>query len=228
MGTPAVMKASDVAALPVEWGAALRRGRLFHPEGILAEGRLERIAPPGRGLPMTSGPIVGRLSKGIGLPGSLPDIGGLAWRMSSGADDAFSWDLLLASTAHGPLGRVLLRPITSWSNAQFSTLVPLEYQGRAWWLRARIATPIEERGLALDVLARHIAADGLDLEIDQAAGVEEFEALARLSLRHVRAPGDVSFDPVLHEAPGVRLLPGWLSSLRRVAYQRSRRGRSAE
>jgi hypothetical protein len=228
VGTPAGMKTSDVAALPFEWGAALRRRKLFHPNGILAEGRLERLAVPGVGLPVETGDVVARLSKGIGLPGSLPDIGGLAWRMSSSAGDAFSWDLLLASTARGPLGRVLLRPLASWSDAVFSTVMPLSYQGQAWWLRARIVTPVDDGGLGLDVVARLIAEEGLDLEVEQAAGTGEFETLARLRLQRVAAPGDVSFDPVLHEAPGVRLMPSWLASFRRAAYRRSRHGRHAE
>jgi hypothetical protein len=222
------MKTSDVAALPFEWGAALRRRKLFHPNGILAEGRLERLAAPGVGLPVVTGDVVARVSKGVGLPGSLPDIGGLAWRMTTGAGDAFSWDLLLASTARGPLGRVLLRPITSWSNAVFSTVMPLSYENQAWWLRARIVTPIDEGGLALDVIARHIGEGGLELEVEQAAGTGEFQPLARLRLRQVAAPGDLSFDPVLHEAPGVRLMPGWLTSFRRAAYRRSRQGRHDE
>ncbi|MGV0802459.1 phosphodiesterase, partial [Mycolicibacterium elephantis] len=48
------MGTSDIAALPVRLGAALRGRRLFHPNGVLAEGLLERIAPDGEGLPMAS------------------------------------------------------------------------------------------------------------------------------------------------------------------------------
>lgn len=221
------MKTSDVLAAPFEWGAALRGRKLFHPQGILSEGRLERVAPPGQGLPLASGPVTARMSRAVGLPGPLPDIGGLAWRMAAGDDDARPWDLLLASTVHGPLGRVLLRPITSWSNVVFSTLMPLRYADQAWWLRARIVTAIDDHGLGLDVLDRHIAGGGLELEVDQAPGTGEFQPLARLTLQRV-VPGDVSFDPVRHVPPEVRLIPEWLTGLRRTAYQRSRRGRDAE
>jgi len=54
---------SEIAALPVRMGAAVRNRRLFHPDGVLARGTLTRIAPLSEGLPMTSGDIVGRVSK---------------------------------------------------------------------------------------------------------------------------------------------------------------------
>ena len=75
------VQASDVAALPVRLGAAIMARRLFHPNGVLAEGLLERIAPPDEGLPMHSCDVIGRVSKGIGLPGAAPDIAGLAFRI---------------------------------------------------------------------------------------------------------------------------------------------------
>ena len=33
---------------------------------------------------------------------------------------------------------------------------------------------------------------------------------------------------MVHGPPGVKLLPGWLTDLRRAAYRRSRQGRGAE
>ena len=222
------MRVSDVIALPVQWGAALRHRKLFHPNGVVASGRFDRLAAPGDGLPMRSGHVICRLSKGVGLPGSLPDVGGVAWRIDA-TDDAAdgSWDVLLASVARGRLGRVLLRPLTSWSNAEFSTLVPLAYGGRSWWLRARIATPIPDAGLALDTVVQRIAVGPLEIDVENAAGTGAFRTLGRLSLTELVPCGDVSFDPVLNEAPGVSMRPRWLTEFRRAAYQRSRRGRNA-
>ena len=70
------VKISDIAALPVQTGAAIRHARLFHPTGVLANGTLARIAATGEGLPMVSGEVVGRVSKVSALPGALPDIAG--------------------------------------------------------------------------------------------------------------------------------------------------------
>ena len=57
------MKASDIVALPLQLGSAVRHRRVFHPLGVLAAGRIERTAPPGEGLPVESSDIVARVSK---------------------------------------------------------------------------------------------------------------------------------------------------------------------
>jgi hypothetical protein len=210
---------SDITALPIRAGAALRHRRLFHPVGVLAEGSLQRLARPGEGLPMQSGEIVGRVSKGVGLPGGLPDIAGLAWRMSP------QWDVLLASTA-GP--RLALAPVTKWSGAALSSLMPLQFEGGVWWLRARLVTPIVQPGLALDTVRDHIRSTGVDFDVEQAAGTGGFLPLARLTLRTVIPErGEFAFDPTIHSDPAVRLLPRWLTDFRRAAYRRSREGRAA-
>ena len=88
---------------------------------------------------------------------------------------------------------------------------------------------IEAPGLSLDTIADQIRCGGIDFGIEQAAGTGDFRPLARLSLIEILPPGrDMAFDPVLHTAPGVKLLPGWLADFRRAAYRRSRRGRDAE
>ncbi|MGE2715802.1 phosphodiesterase [Mycolicibacterium litorale] len=222
-GTRRSVKVSDLLALPVEVGAAVRRRRLFHPAGVLARGRIERIAPPGQGLPIETGDVVGRVSKGVGLPGSVPDIAGLAWRMTPGNRP---WDVLLATTA---VNRVLLLPATSWDHTTYSSLMPLRYQGGVWWLRARLTTHLDRPGLSLDTITDRLARGDLEYSVEQAAGTGEFGPLARLTLSEVIPPDrDMSFDPTLNTAPGVSLAPGWLTGFRRAAYRRSREGRDAE
>jgi hypothetical protein len=218
--------AFDVATLPVRLGAAIRHRRLFHPDGALAEGILERIAPPDQGLPMQSCDVIGRVSKGIGLRGALPDIAGLAWRIPPPQDlrSCTPWDLLLASTVAG--SRVILSPARSWSGTTFSTITPLGFGGGVWWVRARLTTKIDEPGLSLDTIRNQIDSGGIEFDIDQAAGTGGFRPLARLTLRHLDpSRDDVAFDPILHTDEDVRLVPGWLAELRRAAYRRSREGR---
>lgn len=109
--------------------------------------------------------------------------------------------------------------------------MPLNYGGKKWWLRARIESEIDGTGVSLDDIRTRIDADGVDVALDQACGSSEFEKLGRLTLTSVveLAPGeDVSFDPVLNTAPGVKLFPGWLADLRASAYSRSRSGRDAD
>lgn len=223
------MGTSDIAALPVRLGAALRGRRLFHPNGVLAEGLLERIAPDGEGLPMASCDVVGRVSKGGGLPGPLPDVAGVAWRMPPPQDlhGCTPWDVLLASTLGG--SRMVLSPIVRWHGATFSSLMPLQYRGTPWWVRAKLVTPLESSGLSLQTVRDQIDSDGLVFDIDQAPDSRPFQPLARLTLRHLDpSSDDVAFDPTMHSDPDVTLLPRWLGEFRRAAYRRSREGRDAQ
>jgi hypothetical protein len=225
-GHTEAVRVSDIVALPIRLGAAVRRRRLFHPDGVLAEGTLERIAAPNYGLPMVSCDVIARVSKGIGLPGGLPDIAGLAWRMPPQQDlrSCTPWDMLLASTVAN--SRILLAPTASWSGATFSSLMPLRYKDGVWWVRARLVTDFSAPGLSLDAVQDQIASGEIDFDIEQAAGTREFLPLARLTLRHVDpSRDDIGFDPILHSDPEVSLVPGWLSDFRRAAYRRAREGR---
>jgi hypothetical protein len=220
---------SDLAALPVRFGAAVRGRRLFHPVGVLAEGTLERTAPGAEGLPMRSCDVIARVSKGIGLSGARPDIAGLAWRIPPPQDlrSCGPWDVLLASTFANT--RLALAPVASWSGATFSSLMPLRYRGRVWWLRARLATDVGTQGLSLDTIKNEIDAGGIQFDIEQAAGAGEFRPLAQLTLRHVDpSRDDIAFDPALHRDCDVALVPRWLADVRRAAYRRSREGRRAQ
>jgi hypothetical protein len=212
--------------LPIRFGAALRHSRLFHPDGALAEGVLERIAPPDEGLPMQSCDVIGRLSKGIGLRGALPDIAGLAWRIPPPQDlrSCGPWDVLLASTVAG--NRFILAPTRSWSGTTFSSLMPLRFADSLWWVRARLTAKIDEPGLSLDTIRNQIDSGGIEFDIEQAEGTGAFRPLARLTLRHLDpSRDDVAFDPILHSDDDVQLAPAWLADFRRAAYRRSREGR---
>lgn len=178
---------------------------------------------------MPSGDVVGRVSKAVGLPGSWPDIVGLAWRMTAPDPAGSHWDVLLASTVGDGIGRVLLRPVATWSDVSFTSLMPLRYRDGLWWVRARLTTALDVAGLPLSAAEDQIAGGGLSFDIEQAAGTGGFHPLATLTLQ-ARAPKgeDVSFDPTRNSAPGVHLFPGWLTDFREAAYRRSREGRDAE
>jgi hypothetical protein len=230
-GHTGLVRASDIVTAPVRLGAAIRNRRLFHPVGVVAEGILERVAPSNEGLPMASCDVIGRVSKGIGLRGALPDIAGLAWRMPPQQDlrSCTPWDVLLASTVGSSVGRLILRPAFSWSGTTFSSLMPLRYQGGVWWVRARLSTVIDTPGLSLATVADQITSGEIDFDIEQAAGTADFLPLARLTLRNVDPTcDDIAFDPALHSDPEVKLVPGWLGDFRRAAYRRSREGRGAQ
>ncbi|ETB50927.1 hypothetical protein O974_03115 [Mycobacterium avium 11-0986] len=62
------MNVFELATAPFGWGSAIRGKRFFHPDGVLAGGVAERVAPAGRGLPIPPSRIVARLSKATGTP----------------------------------------------------------------------------------------------------------------------------------------------------------------
>jgi hypothetical protein len=197
---------------------------------VLANGSIERMAPPGYGLPVESSNIVARVSKAVGLPRALPDIVGLAWRMPPQHSATTPWDVLLASAGAGVATRYLLRPVTSWSGVALSSVMPLRYHEDNWWVSARITTDIAARGVSLASVETQIASGGLQFTIEQARGsTGDFQPLATLTLDELLPSdaGDVAFDPTRHSAAGVDPFPDWLTDLRRDAYRRSRQGRAA-
>ncbi|XTP34845.1 phosphodiesterase [Mycobacterium sp. TJFP1] len=221
------MTLTDLATLPIRVGAALRRKRLFHPTGILCGGSVTRLAPDGVGLPLVSGDAVGRISKGAGTPGSWPDFAGLAWRMPGDADGPRPWDVLTVSSA----ARVALRPVRSWSTAQYSTLMPLGYRGGLYWLRARMHTALDPDGLSVQAIRDRIESGSIEFLVEQACGTDTFTALATLKFDRELCeddPGcDQPFDPTVRSGTEMTLEPRWLTRVRRAAYRNSREGRGA-
>jgi len=224
----------ETVTAPFQWVAAARHRRVFHPGGVLARGSIERVAARSAGLPIESAPdVLVRLSKGIGTPGALPDVIGLAFRVpadgsATGGPSAPAWDVLLASAGGGRLSRFGIRPVVRWPEQPMSSVMPLRYQGTNWWLRAQILSAVDGVGVSLDSIRSRLHEGPLTVAIDQAPGFAPFRPLARLTIKDVVPQGelgDVDFDPVLHTAPGVQLAPHWLSNLRMQAYRRSRAGR---
>lgn len=223
------MKATDLLAWPMKLGAAVRHRRVFHPVGVLASGNIERTAPAGQGLPIESGEVLGRVSKAIGVPGDLPDLIGLAWRMPTHALTATPWDVLMASTGAGILARFGLQPTRSWADTTLSTLMPLRYHDGWWWLKAKLQTKMPD-GLSIEIIEDEIRDSEVIFDIQQAHGTGSFEPLATLTLSATIPTDehhDVSFDPTRNTIPGVELGPQWLTALREQAYRRSREGRDA-
>ena len=219
---------SDIVAMPIELGSAWRHRRVFHPSGVLAAGRIERIGLPAQGLPIRSSDVLARVSKAIGVPGGLPDLIGLAWRMPPSTDTATPWDVLMVSAGSGRLTRMALRPTRSWTGTPLSTLMPLRREDGWWWVKAEIKTV--SGGMSLDGVCEAITTDGVVFYIAQAHGTGPFQPLAELTLTAVIPTDqnhDVSFDPTRNTTVGVGLGPAWLTNLRERAYLRSRRGRHA-
>ena len=223
------MNATDLFGLPFQVGSSIRRRRVFHPVGVLAHGHIERRSPTGVGLPIESADVLGRISKAVGLPGGLPDLMGLAWRMPPHDSGPGPWDVLAVSAGSGLLTRFALRPTRSWSGTTLTTLMPLRQDDGWWWVKAQMKTVVAG-GLTLDAVRSAIDGGGVEFDVQQAHGTGPFEPLAVLTLTAsipTDEQHDVSFDPARNTAPGVELGPQWLTELRERAYRLSRRGRQA-
>ncbi len=222
------MSIADLTTLPLKAGSALRSRRVFHPAGVLCAGTVTRVAPDGEGLPLVSGEVVGRISKGAGTPGSLPDFAGLAWRMQRDADAAVPWDVLMVSST----ARVVLRPARTWPAAQYSTLMPLGYRGGVFWLRAHMVTAVDHDGLSVEAIRTRLASGPVEFTVEQARGGGAFTPLATLRFERALCGDepecDQPFDPTQRSGAQIELLPQWLTSLRKSAYRNSREGRGAE
>ncbi|MBY6683360.1 phosphodiesterase [Rhodococcus sp. BP-316] len=212
-------------ALPFGLGSALRHAKLFHPHGKVLTGTLRRTAEGDAGLPVGTCEVTVRLSTALGLPRRVPDVAGLALRLppTDRADGA--WDILLASAGREVVTRCVPLPVLAFETASFSTLMPLQFEGGQWWVRARAvaAPPLP----TLDSIVDAVRARPLVFEFEQAEGTGAYVPLAELTLGSVdQSGGDLSFDPIRRTPDSVRPGPEWLRSLRARAYLDSRRGRS--
>jgi hypothetical protein len=92
----------------------------------------------------------------------------MAWRMPPPLPPSTPWDVLRPSTTGGALGRILLRPLTSWLGATFSSL-PLGFRGGCGGY-APCATIIDGPGVSLDTITGQFGCGGIDFDVGQAAG----------------------------------------------------------
>jgi hypothetical protein len=206
---------------------AVRRKRAFHPSGIAFLGTwtaTDDLLPPLA--PTQPWPVVVRLSKGVGLPGSVPDVLGLAIRIVDLHGLGRHQDLLLASSGSRGVGRMILRPTTDHGGTWYSSLVPYETPvgDGVLWAHAELAAGAEPPH-TLEAAAARVEAGELSYligvttpERDRLLGEvridERLDADAAEALR---------FDPE-NAGPGLRPT-GALQELRERAYHASQRFR---
>jgi hypothetical protein len=182
----------------------------LHPAGDVVTGRVYRRGlRPGTGVAWLDEPgedeVLVRLSRAIGLPGTMPDIHGLALRVP--VPGGGFGDLLLASTGFGRLTRFVLTASRSAQGRPMTTLLPYRTSTGPLLIGAR--------------------ADGVEtFELSCAPAGGDWRPFA--DLRLCRLPADdapVSFDPVRHQLPGLEQYPA-VARLREPAYHTARGSRS--
>ena len=214
-------------ALAVPLGALARRrsGKPMHPRGVVAHGVLQRHGDAGPGVRWLdeagTDPVLVRLSRGAGLPGLLPDLLGLAVRLTAAGETV---DLLMSSTGRGRLTRFLPVPRRSAACA-YSSIMGYRTDAGTVWLAAHpeqsqapsdpepLAGELGERGLAFDLV---VAARALG----------PWRPFARLAVTgpDERLDPDVRFDAVRNPPPGL-VADGPMARFRSPAYAAARAGR---
>ena len=215
------MKELDaVLGAPFTFASAFRRARIFHPRGVLTQGHAELGAhwwPVQGRIPVTA-----RLSRGIGLPGVLPDMMGLAIRLHLIGGP---WDLLLVSAQLST--RVVLWPARGWSSARYSSVTAYcAEDGPATWVFA-----VPDHGQPRTGSTSALIDGGpLHFTLSLATARGKATPAGRIWLDSPSAVADdaqPAFDPVINLPPELRMWPEWLATPRRTAYWASRVGRGA-
>ncbi|GGL20284.1 hypothetical protein GCM10011588_38860 [Nocardia jinanensis] len=209
-------------------GARLRHARFFHPRGVRLSGRFH--AEPefeplfGAGERAT----LARLSKGVGTPGGVPDVLGLAFRVLD--RDEKPWDFALATTGQSAAVRLTLTLARGWDSARFGSLLPYRWgdSGPLWVLAE--PDPGQPTSTSLTSLARYVHEHQVGFTVSVAGLGSGRRKVGHLLLR-AADPGEHRtdfYDPVLNHPAEVALLPRQVQRLRESAYDGSRRGRGVE
>ncbi|MBF6356037.1 phosphodiesterase [Nocardia higoensis] len=205
--------------------ARLRHARVFHPNGLPLSGRLHPEPEVEDLFGEGERAVLARMSKGIGTPSGLPDVLGLALRVLDRDDKPF--DLALATTGEGVLGRYFLTPARGWRSARYGSLMPYRLGDRSpVWLFAE-PEPGLPSSSSLDDLEEHVRTTPIEYTLSAAGLIGRPRKIARVTLHPVDA-GDYRtdfFDPVMNHPDDVRLLPEVVGRVRELAYSGSREGR---
>mgnify|MGYP001217611095 CR=1 FL=1 len=222
---PARVGGAGFAALVGALGA-VRRGRPFHPQGVVRTAHL--VWDAGGAAPELAydGPALVRVSRGVGLPRGWPDLPGLAVRWVSGGETR---DVLLSATGLGRLTRFALAPRRRPWPGPYGSLMPFR-TGRGPVLLGAFARARDEHD---EHDERSGGAGGGGLGDDEvrvrlavASPLGRWRTAGHLLLGPPAGPGEqaVRFDPVLH-CPAPWSTYGWAAALRLPAYRTARRTR---
>jgi hypothetical protein len=213
---------SEVIRL-VQW---FRPGRPVHPHGISLIGDLTRLGTgassgiawldqPG------SGEVTARLSRGLGLPEPLPDIIGLALRVT---DEEGICDVLLASTGLSRPGRFLVLLRRRVDKATLGSLMPYKGSRGPVLLAARTLPPAVRLPASLEGFRRALGDEAWCLGLYWARPWGPWVRFGTLELRldPERVDSAVRHDPMLN-APRGALTYDWSRNLRERSYRLARR-----
>lgn len=205
-----------------------RHPRPIHPHGVALEGTVRFLtgsAPTGLSCfddPVSAEiPVSARVSRSLGVPAPLPDVIGLALRLSLPTGPA---DVVLASTGFGFPSRFWLALQRSPSRARFTTLFPYRSARGPVLLAARTIEPANLPTEPAD-LAAALERTTWRLRLYAATPTGRWHPFAVVEVG--RAPGQEldtvnRFDPMQNPLPGSDWYP-WERRLRQPSYSKVQR-----
>lgn len=110
--------------------AGLRRGKDFHPHGVVCDAQLSvagaAVAPPAAELLSEQGEhrAVVRFSRAVGLPRPIPDLLGMAVRVLDAYGPGQHQDFLLVSSADHPVLHHVFLPTTDVQQRPYTSALP--------------------------------------------------------------------------------------------------------
>lgn len=228
--TPVVEATAGAAAAAVLGAAsALRRKRVFHPDGVAFDASLH-VTGAHHGAPLLDEAgrrrAIVRLSRGVGLPRAMPDFLGLAVRIADAHGPGEHQDLLFVSSGDRPVLRHALVPVRSFGHGRYSTLLPYDVGGRKVVFGAR---PLLDGGappLRLGDLAGRARTTPIRFALELAEPQGDWEPIGVIELGAPWADADgdaLRFDPA-HTGGGIEPV-GLVQTVRRLAYRASQAAR---
>jgi hypothetical protein len=219
------------SAAVLSLASAWRHARSFHPRGRTFRARL-RVSGDQR----FAGTVLGdageydglvRFSRGAGVAEPLPDMLGLALRLTDADGAGGLQDLLMLSSRSSVGVRNVIVPQRDYVTAFYSSIDRLSVADHTLVLGAAPVLTGSPGSLArLDDLASAISASRIDVVVSVASPLGSWTPVATLT-PGAEVPGDKSeglrFSP-FHTAGGVEPV-GVVNALRRLAYAGSQRGR---
>ena len=195
-----------------------RPDRPIHPDGVGLEGELTRTGDHGRpsGIDWLDAPgadpVKARFSRSVGLPQTLPDILGLALRITT--SDGGTADVLFASTGWKVPGRFLLMPKLDVAGAALTTLMP--YRGRKGPVLLGLRT--------VSLPSGSLGSGEWVLGLYWASPAGPWRQCGELRLSAAPEPSDVRtrFNPLENRPPGARTY-AWTRRLRERSYRAAQR-----
>ncbi|MDQ0673852.1 hypothetical protein QFZ36_001413 [Pseudarthrobacter siccitolerans] len=211
---------------------AVRPVRPIHPKGVGLTGELTRTGISGSpsGLDWLDAPgtdlVEARFSRSVGLPSRLPDVLGLALRLTasdagargtasdggtaSGAPGGGTADVLFSSTGWRLPGRFLLHPKLDVTTAALTTLMP--YRGRNGPVLLGLRT--------ISLAGRSVACGHWVLGLYWAKPAGPWQQCGELRLQAAPEPADtpLRFDPLENQPRGAEAY-AWTRRLRERSYR---------